>query len=257
MREGVIYDRPLDSTRSGADPGLDAGIFSLAIARKTDSGAFVAYAASRSQTGAVQQLSARSEEAGHRQYCDAATSATEFFAKPCCVRLSTTISSFQRNVRLSKKSWPISALFRRSNSTTGSRNSRKLIFLLRLENFDWVDSPAQFVEQLSAYLWTTHQLDAFRKAATDYGDRLQEACRRSTCVPRLGNYGRSARVSRRTTNNLFRKLRAHGAYFKNVKPDNGLSTLLRRCCSEGQSTFRCLWALVYRWRTRSLSTILR
>src|ERR1041385_4226584 len=41
-----------------------------------------------------------------------------------------------------------------------------------LEKFDWVNSPAQFVEQLSAHLWTTHQQDAFRKAATDYGNRL-------------------------------------------------------------------------------------
>src|SRR5262245_65579156 len=29
-----------------------------------------------------------------------------------------------------------------------------------LEKFDWVNSPAQFVEQLSSHLWTTHQQDA-------------------------------------------------------------------------------------------------
>src|SRR5215475_8044300 len=44
-----------------------------------------------------------------------------------------------------------------------------------MENFDWVGSPAQFVENLSSYLWTTHQLDAFRKAATEYGNRLHDA----------------------------------------------------------------------------------
>src|SRR2546423_1822559 len=33
------------------------------------------------------------------------------------------------------------------------------------ENFDWVNAPDQFVEQLSSHLWTTHQLDAFRTAA--------------------------------------------------------------------------------------------
>src|SRR5215469_2976244 len=32
----------------------------------------------------------------------------------------------------------------------------------QLEHFDWVNAPAQFVEQLSSHLWTTHQLDAFR-----------------------------------------------------------------------------------------------
>src|SRR5580698_3011218 len=43
----------------------------------------------------------------------------------------------------------------------------------KLEHLDWINRPAQFIEQESAYLWTTHQLDAFRKAATDYGDRLR------------------------------------------------------------------------------------
>jgi len=42
----------------------------------------------------------------------------------------------------------------------------------KLEHFDWINLPGQFVEQLSAHLWTTHQLDAFRNAATDYGNRL-------------------------------------------------------------------------------------
>src|SRR5882672_10906946 len=44
-----------------------------------------------------------------------------------------------------------------------------------LEKFDWVNLPAQFVEQLSAHLWTTHQQDAFRRAATRYGERLHAA----------------------------------------------------------------------------------
>ncbi len=44
-----------------------------------------------------------------------------------------------------------------------------------LEQFDWINLPAQFVEKESAYLWTTHQLDAFSKAATDYGAQLESA----------------------------------------------------------------------------------
>ncbi len=43
----------------------------------------------------------------------------------------------------------------------------------KLESVDWVNSPGLFVEQLSAHLWATHQLDAFRKAAMDYASRLQ------------------------------------------------------------------------------------
>ena len=38
----------------------------------------------------------------------------------------------------------------------------------QLVAYDWVNSPGQFVEQLSAHLWATHQLDAFRAAATGY-----------------------------------------------------------------------------------------
>ena len=38
----------------------------------------------------------------------------------------------------------------------------------KLEKLDWIDQPAPLVEQLSAYLWTTHQFDAFREAAIFY-----------------------------------------------------------------------------------------
>src|SRR3954451_24024922 len=37
-----------------------------------------------------------------------------------------------------------------------------------LEKTDWVNSPAVFSEQLTAHLWTTHQIDAFRAAAVAY-----------------------------------------------------------------------------------------
>jgi len=95
-----------------------------------------------------------------------------------------------------------------------------------IENFDWVSSPAQFVENLSSYLWTTHQLDAFRKAATEYGNRLNEAVPPDAPpIPRLGITVVGQEVSS-YNEQLFRKLRPHGAYFKNVKPENGLKTLL-------------------------------
>lgn len=95
-----------------------------------------------------------------------------------------------------------------------------------LENFDWVGSPSQFVENLSSYLWTTHQLDAFRKAATEYGNRLHDAIpAEAPPIPRLGITVVGQGVSS-YSEQLFRKLRLHGAYFKNVKPDDGLKTLL-------------------------------
>ncbi len=96
----------------------------------------------------------------------------------------------------------------------------------KLESVDWINTPAQFVEQLSAYLWTTHQLDAFREAAVQYSSRLQAAVpAERPPVPRLGvtvvgqgvgDYGET----------VFRKLRPHGAYFSRIKPDGGLEQLL-------------------------------
>src|SRR5205807_608991 len=57
----------------------------------------------------------------------------------------------------------------------------------QFEAFDWVKAPAQFVERLSAHLWSTHQLDAFRKASSDYADRLEAAIPpKPPVVPRLG-----------------------------------------------------------------------
>jgi hypothetical protein len=96
-----------------------------------------------------------------------------------------------------------------------------------LEKSDWVDAPAQFVENLSAHLWTTHQLDAFRIAALDYADRLHAIVHpEPPVIPRLGItvIGQGAASAEEP---LFRKLRSHGAYFTNIKPEGGLETLLK------------------------------
>jgi len=95
-----------------------------------------------------------------------------------------------------------------------------------LERFDWVNAPGQFVEQLSAHLWTTHQQDAFRKAATDYGNRLMASVPPELPpVPRLG----ISVIGQGVASNeipLFRKLRAHGAYYRRVVAEHGLQYLL-------------------------------
>ena len=96
----------------------------------------------------------------------------------------------------------------------------------QLEEFDWVKQPGQFVERLSAHLWSTHQLDAFRKASNDYADRLRAAVPpEPPPIPRLGISVIGQGV---TSYNepLFRKLRPHGAYFTGIKPENGLRHLL-------------------------------
>jgi len=96
----------------------------------------------------------------------------------------------------------------------------------KLEGFDWINAPAQFVEQLSSYLWTTHQLDAFRTAAMGYAGRLQAAePPELPPMPRLGITVVGQGVGA-YDEALFRKLRPHGAYFSRVKPENGLKQLL-------------------------------
>jgi hypothetical protein len=96
----------------------------------------------------------------------------------------------------------------------------------QLEQMDWVNSPAQFVEQLSAHLWATHQLDAFRQAATDYADRLRAAAPpEPPPIPRLGIAVIGQGVST-YDEPLFRQLRTQGAYFSRIKPEGGLKQLL-------------------------------
>jgi hypothetical protein len=96
----------------------------------------------------------------------------------------------------------------------------------QLEHADWINSPAQFVEQLSAHLWSTHQLDAFRTAAVVYADRLRAAVPlEPPPTPRLGIAVIGQGVEAYDAP-LFRKLRAHGTYFDHVEPENGLELLL-------------------------------
>jgi len=104
-----------------------------------------------------------------------------------------------------------------------------------LEKSDWVNAPAPFVENLSAHLWTTHQLDAFRVAALDYADRLHAVVHpEQPAIPRLGItvIGQGTASAEEL---LFRKLRPHGAYFSNVKPEGGLETLLKAVADRAEA----------------------
>jgi hypothetical protein len=105
----------------------------------------------------------------------------------------------------------------------------------QLEQSDWINAPAQFVEQLSAHLWSTHQLDTFRTAAVGYAERLQAAAPpEPPPIPRLGIAVIGQGVAAYDVP-LFRKLRAHGAYFNHVEPQNGLQQLLEAVAARAKA----------------------
>ena len=63
-------------------------------------------------------------------------------------------------------------------SLTGEQTGRQMAVFAQLrlsaglEASDWVNFPGQFLEQLSAHLWATHQMDAFRAASETYVQRV-------------------------------------------------------------------------------------
>src|SRR4051812_19413608 len=95
-----------------------------------------------------------------------------------------------------------------------------------LDKTDWVNSPAVFTEQLTAHLWTTHQIDGFRAAAVEYIAKSSAASpEESLPTHRLGIVVIGQGV-KHNQYRLFRKLRPQGTYFTQVKPANGLSALV-------------------------------
>ena len=95
-----------------------------------------------------------------------------------------------------------------------------------LERTDWVNSPAVFTEQLTAHLWTTHQIDAFSAAAVEYVEKSRSALPEDPLpTHRLG----IAVIGQGVRNNqyrLFRKLRPVGTSFTRVKQTDGLKVVM-------------------------------
>jgi hypothetical protein len=94
-----------------------------------------------------------------------------------------------------------------------------------LEKTDWVNQPAVFTEQLTAHLWKTHQIDAFRAGAVDYVAAYSGTSPDGPLPsPRLGIavIGQGVRTNEYR---LFRKLRPHGVYYSQVRHEDGLNVL--------------------------------
>ena len=111
----------------------------------------------------------------------------------------------------------------------------------KLENSDWVNQPAQFLEQLSADLWTTQQMDGFRSASEDYVRRFNDSLPAENLpAPRLGIAVFGEAVGD-TQYKVFRKLRRRGVFFSQVNPANG-NALITAALQERASAHRIPYA---------------
>jgi hypothetical protein len=95
-----------------------------------------------------------------------------------------------------------------------------------ISKIDWVNQPQHFSEQLSALLWSTQQIDDYRKAALQYQERLERVLTdEPPMMPRFTIVAVGQGVPQ-TNISLFRLLRPHGALFTAVQPDHGIKTLV-------------------------------
>src|SRR5947209_7268050 len=99
----------------------------------------------------------------------------------------------------------------------------KLTVTPELEKTDWVGNPAIFTEQLTAHLWTTHQIDAFRTAAIDYVNKATAAFPDEPIPTHRLGVAIIGQGVKATEYRLFRKLRQHGTSFTAVRADKGVN----------------------------------
>jgi hypothetical protein len=95
-------------------------------------------------------------------------------------------------------------------------------------------NPEAWMEQLTAWLWSSGQMDAFHGSANEYAKFLAAtAPTPRPAIRRLGIViiGRDAMP---TSYAPFRKLRPHGLLLTKVKPEGGLDTLLAEATKRAQ-----------------------
>ena len=94
-----------------------------------------------------------------------------------------------------------------------------------LAQMDWANDPKRFLEALTAYLWSSKQIDAFHAAATSYAEAVKlGASNADPIIPRAGLVIVSRELDK-PGYPLFRKLRQHGVFFENVPGELAVSQL--------------------------------
>jgi len=95
-----------------------------------------------------------------------------------------------------------------------------------LQQSNWIANPSGFMEKLTATLWSSGQMESFHSSADQYAAWIAQASPTARpSIRRLGiaviGYG-----VQQASEPLFRKLRPHGVYLTNIKPEGGLEILL-------------------------------
>ena len=104
-----------------------------------------------------------------------------------------------------------------------------------LRERQWALAPAEFIEKMTAYLWSAHAMDRFREEAAAYQRALLAAQPeplpqvRRLCVVVIGQGATQG------TMKLFTKLRAHGTYFRNVNGAGGLNAVLATAATRAKT----------------------
>ncbi len=101
---------------------------------------------------------------------------------------------------------------------------------------DWVRFPQQFEEDLSAHLWASKQQDAFRVAAMEFADETRKATSpMPPAVPRWVVVVIGPEL-RKDGYPLFRKLRPHGVFYRQIDGAGGMEAVLTQLSTRASAT---------------------
>jgi hypothetical protein len=94
----------------------------------------------------------------------------------------------------------------------------------KLAELDWVNEPKRFLESLTAWLWSSSQIDQFHSAARDFAAAVIVGTDTAAPIPRASIVVLPTGLDK-PGYVLFRKLRAHGTFHENVASDADLAEL--------------------------------
>lgn len=101
---------------------------------------------------------------------------------------------------------------------------------------DWVRDPRKFEEDLSAYLWASHQIDHFRVMSEQFVETMQKALPVNTPATRRWSAVVLGPELRKQGYPIFRKLRPHGVFFPSVATGQGSESILKTLASRSLKT---------------------